>query len=73
VIITAGCRRRNFPAHSLGRDFRHAQDRLHNIRTLRHLPHAKQLDKSRQALDIMVPLARTLGMEAIGPASRPRC
>jgi hypothetical protein len=25
VIITAGCRRRNFPAHSLGRDFRHAQ------------------------------------------------
>ncbi len=41
-------------------------DRLHNIRTLRHLPHAKQLDKSRQALDIMVPLARTLGMDAIG-------
>ena len=41
-------------------------DRLHNIRTLRHLPYAKQLDKSRQALDIMVPLARTLGMDAIG-------
>jgi GTP pyrophosphokinase len=41
-------------------------DRLHNIRTLRHLPHARQLDKSRQTLDVVVPLARTLGMDAIG-------
>ena len=41
-------------------------DRLHNIRTLRHLPHTKQLDKFRQTLDITVPLARTLGMDAIG-------
>lgn len=41
-------------------------DRLHNIRTLRHLPQVKQLDKSRQTLDVVVPLARTLGMDAIG-------
>ena len=41
-------------------------DRLHNIRTLRHLPHAKQLRKSQQALDVVVPLARTLGMHDIG-------
>ena len=41
-------------------------DRLHNIRTLRHLPQVKQLDKSRQALDVVVPLARALGMDAIG-------
>jgi HD domain len=40
-------------------------DRLHNIRTLRHLPRAKQVLKSRQTLEVMVPLARTLQMDAI--------
>ena len=41
-------------------------DRLHNVRTIRHLPRARQVVKSRQALDVMVPLARALGMETIG-------
>lgn len=41
-------------------------DRLHNTRTIRHLPRARQLDKSRQTRDVMVPLARTLGMDSIG-------
>jgi hypothetical protein len=40
-------------------------DRLHNLRTVRHLPRAKQVLKSRQTLEIIVPLARTLRMEAI--------
>jgi HD domain len=41
-------------------------DRLHNTRTIRYLPRAKQVDKSRQTLAFMVPLARALGMDAIG-------
>jgi hypothetical protein len=41
-------------------------DRLHNTRTIRYLPRAKQVDKSRQTLAVMVPLARTLGMDSIG-------
>ncbi len=41
-------------------------DRLHNARTIQHLPRARQLDKSRQNLDVMVPLARSLGMDSIG-------
>jgi HD domain len=41
-------------------------DRLHNTRTIRYLPRAKQVDKSRQTLAFMVPLARTLGMDSIG-------
>jgi HD domain len=41
-------------------------DRLHNIRTIRYVSRAKQVDKSRQTLAVMVPLARTLGMDSIG-------
>jgi hypothetical protein len=41
-------------------------DRLHNTRTIRYLPWAKQVDKSRQTLAFMVPLARALGMDSIG-------
>jgi HD domain len=41
-------------------------DRLHNMRTLRHLPRATQMRKSRQTLDVVVPLARTLRVDAIG-------
>lgn len=41
-------------------------DRLHNARTIRHLSRAKQVDKSRQTLDVMVPLARALGMDSVG-------
>jgi HD domain len=47
-------------------------DRLHNTRTIQHLPRAKQLDKSRQTLDVMVPLARTLGMDSIGAELKSR-
>jgi hypothetical protein len=41
-------------------------DRLHNMRTVRHIPRATQLQKSRQTLEVMVPLARTLRVGAIG-------
>jgi HD domain len=41
-------------------------DRLHNMRTLRHLPPAMQVERSRQALEILVPLARRLRLDAIG-------
>jgi len=41
-------------------------DRLHNTRTIRYLPWATQVDKSRQTLAFMVPLARALGMDSIG-------
>jgi hypothetical protein len=40
-------------------------DRLHNMRTLRHLPPAMQVQKSRQTLEILVPLARRLRLDAI--------
>lgn len=35
-------------------------DQLHNMRTLRHLPAAAQAQKSRQVLEILVPIARRL-------------
>jgi len=40
-------------------------DRLHNLRTLRHLPQATQIAKSRQTLEVLVPLAGRVGMEGI--------
>jgi hypothetical protein len=40
-------------------------DRLHNMRTLRHLPTAAQAQKSRQTLEILVPIARRLHLDAI--------
>jgi GTP pyrophosphokinase len=40
-------------------------DRLHNMRTLRHLPPATQVQTSRQTLEILVPLARRLRLDAI--------
>jgi hypothetical protein len=40
-------------------------DRLHNMRTLRHLPPTVQVQRSRQALEILVPLARRLRLDAI--------
>jgi hypothetical protein len=40
-------------------------DRLHNMRTVRHLPRAKQVQKSRQTLEVLVPAARALRMAAI--------
>jgi hypothetical protein len=40
-------------------------DRLHNMRTLRYVPPAKQIQKARQTLEVAVPLARTLQLDAI--------
>jgi guanosine-3',5'-bis(diphosphate) 3'-pyrophosphohydrolase len=40
-------------------------DRLHNMRTLRYLPPATQVHKSRQTLEALVPVARILRLDAI--------
>ncbi len=40
-------------------------DRLHNMRTLGHLPLAKRARKSKQTLDVFAPIAQRLGMDAI--------
>ncbi len=41
-------------------------DRLHNMRTIRYLPTARQVDRSLQTLQVQVPIARALGADAIG-------
>lgn len=37
-------------------------DRLHNMRTLEHMPRAKQLKKAKETLDLFVPLAKRVGV-----------
>ena len=41
-------------------------DRLHNLRTAAPLPQATRAAKSRDTLDVLVPLAASLGLDAIG-------
>jgi GTP diphosphokinase / guanosine-3',5'-bis(diphosphate) 3'-diphosphatase len=58
------------PGTNLGRDSRayliKMADRLHNLRTIRYLPTAVQVDRSLQTLQVHVPLARSLGAETLG-------
>ena len=40
-------------------------DRLHNMRTIRHMPLAKQAQKARETMDIYAPLAGRMGMQSM--------
>jgi len=45
-------------------------DRLHNMQTVQFLPHAKQLRKARETIDVFHPVARQLGMYTVSTELR---
>ena len=40
-------------------------DRLHNMRTIRHMPQGKQVKKARETMEIFAPLAGRMGMQSM--------